>query len=347
MTHQWDRGVLASSSWHGLEEVGEMVGAEGMIAAGEYAGAWPTGLRFDSLRTSGGLLAPGRAVVATYKGHDDRCLSVVGDRYRATTPAEWRALVQAAVAAGGRPTGAFSLREGARVIGTFEVGTSNGMRTNLLLADAFDGSMRLTCGTTATMVVCANTMAIALKNDGAGMAMLRHTSSLEQKVNVLAESIGEAIATGEKVRATYHKAEALRMRSVDMSKVFDKLFPEASDDADKAARTRAENARIEASRAVSNPLNNAGPTLATLWNAATYLVDRTADGKPRATRGGDALDSMLFGARAERVAEIQTVIEVILADGRIQPMPAPQALAAGVDPRIVGRSVLDDILADM
>jgi len=66
----------------------------------------------------------------------------------------------------------------------------------------------------------------------------------------------------------------------------------------------------------------------------------------RKTRGGDALDSMLFGSRAERIAEIQTMIEVIMADGRIQTMTAPQALAAGVDPKLTGQAILADLLAN-
>ena len=181
MSHEWDRGILNASSWHGLEDVGEMIGAEGMIAAGEFTGAWPTALRFDTIRTAGGLTAPGRAIVATYKGHADRCLSVVGDRYRATTPDEWRVLVRAATAAGAQPTGAFSLRDGSRVLATFAVGQANGLRTFLNLVDSFDGSMRLTCGTTSVRTVCANTLAMSLKSDGAGMAKLRHVSSLEQK----------------------------------------------------------------------------------------------------------------------------------------------------------------------
>lgn len=79
-----------------------------MIGHGETSGAWPVSLRFDELRTPSGLVAPGRGIVATYAEHPEACLSVVGARYHATTPADWRMLVKAAVAAGARPTGAFA-----------------------------------------------------------------------------------------------------------------------------------------------------------------------------------------------------------------------------------------------
>jgi hypothetical protein len=187
---------------------------------------------------------------------------------------------------------------------------------------------------------------MALSADGKGMASLRHTASLETKVNVLAGAIGEAVKSGDKVRNAYHRAEATRLSRADAERAFDLLFPKAARDAEKAAITRADNVRADAMRAMSNPVNNAGPTLATLWNAATYLVDRTADGRARPTRGGDALDSLLFGTRGERVEEIQTIIEVIMRDGTIEQMTVPQALAAGVDPSLTGRAILDDLMAN-
>jgi hypothetical protein len=271
----------------------------------------------------------------------------VGDRYRATTPDEWRTLVRAATAAGAQPTGSFALRDGSRALATFQVGTSNGLRTQLVIADAFDGSMRLSCGFSSIRVVCANTLSAAMRQDGAGMAQLRHTASLETKVNVLAESIAEAVKRGDEVRKAYHRAEQTQLSRLQACDVFDKLFPAAPEDADRAARTKADNVRADARRAMARAENNAGPTLATLWNAATWLVDRQADGKARPTRGGDALDSLLFGSRGERVSEVQTVIEVILRDGTTQALPAGDAIAIGADPQAVGSKVIADMLSDL
>jgi hypothetical protein len=353
MAHQWDRGVLTASSWHGLEEVGALAGADGMIAKGLASGAWPSAVRFDeawAYRRETGLWthATGwRSVVASYQAHADRCLGMVGDRYTATTPDEWQTLVRAAVDAGARPTGAFSLAGGTRVLATFEVGESNGLRTQLLLADAFDGTMHLTCGTTSVRVVCANTLSSAMRADGKDMAKLRHTASLPDKVAILAKSIGQAITDGAKVRAAYQRAEQTVLSRADAERAFDLLFPRAPRDAAKGAVTRADNARAEAIQAMQRPENNAGTTLATLWNAATWLVDRTGDGKPRPTRGeAEALDSLLFGSRAERVQEVQTIVQVIMRDGSIQDMTAPEAARAGVDARTMGASVLDAMLSE-
>lgn len=348
MTHQWHRGTLNASSWHGLEEVGVMADADAMIDAGERTGAWPVSLREEDVYTATALKVAGkRAIVADYRNHPTACLSVVGGRYRATTTDEWRELCRAAVVAGAKPTGAFSLRDGTRVLATFEVGLSNGLRTNLVIADAFDGSMSLRVGFTTVRVVCANTLSAAMSQDGAAMAGLRHTASLEEKVAALTETIGVAIESGQSIRETFEATERARLPRAAADRAFDLLFPPAADDATPRAKTMADNARNDARVAASNPVNNCGDTVATLWNAATYLVDRNADGSTRETRGADRLDALLFGGRQSRITEIQTIIEVIMRDGSIQHMTAPQAVEAGVDPRLAGRAILDGMLADL
>ena len=348
MASEWDRGVLTASSWHRLETVGAMADAGEMIASGEKCGAWPTSIAFDSLQTPAGLVAPARAVVGSYAGQADRCLGVVGDRYNATTPEGWRSLVNAACAAGAKPTGAFSLRGGSRVLATFEVGKSNGIKTHLVLADAFDGTMRLSCGKSSVRVVCANTLSAAMSADGKGFAMLRHTSSLEAKVSVLAEAIADAVRAGDTVRHLYEQAEQTSLSREQAEQIFDRLFPSAPKDADKRTVTTADNARADARRAMARGENYAGCTLATLWNGATWLVDREANGQARKVRGGgESIDSMLFGTRGERVSEVQTLIEVILRDGTVETVSVPDALVMGADKFQVGRKVLDEMLADL
>ncbi len=348
MSHEWHAGVLTTSSWHGLEDIGTLQTAEDTIAAGERSGAWPVDVRFDNLRTTEGLVAPGRAVVGTYANAFQTVLGLVGGTYRATAPAEWRDLVTAAVAAGAQPTGAFALRGGSRVLATFDVG-GNGVRTQLVLADSFDGSLKLTAGTTCIRVVCANTLSAAMSSDGAGMAGLKHTASLETKINALREAIGETIATGEKVRDTYHAAEGIRLDGENARKAFNLLFPPAAEGASKSATTRADNVRADARAAARLAVNVAGPagTLANLWNAATWLVDRNVDGSTRDARGGaDALDSMLFGARAARVQEIQATIEAILTDGTIAHLTVDAARSHGIDDRQIGRAMLESMIGD-
>ncbi len=85
-----------------------------------------------------------------------------------------------------------------------------------------------------------------------------------------------------------------------------------------AERTKAENARQEALAAAMLPVNRIGDgqNVATLWNAATYIVDRRTDGTARAPRSGESLDSLLFGQRGKRIEEVQGIIEAAL--GKVQ-----------------------------
>uniref|UniRef100_A0A6H1ZBZ9 DUF932 domain-containing protein n=1 Tax=viral metagenome TaxID=1070528 RepID=A0A6H1ZBZ9_9ZZZZ len=344
MAHQWDRGVLNASSWHELEEIGTMATAEDMIRHGDRSGALPVELQKVELFDSTGLLAPVWGTKALYETHDPRIVGAVGSRYRATQAGETRDLIRAACDAGAQPTGVMSLREGARVVMTFDVGSSNGLRTNLVVSDAYDGSLRLDCGFSTVRVVCANTLAAAERMSGNDWARLRHTASLEQKVILLGDAVGQAIASGSKVKDTYEAALGTSLHRDDAGAIFDKLFPAAPDDAPLRQKTIAQNRRNDATAAMALPCNDEGATVATLWNAATFIVDRRADGSPRPIRGGEALDSMLFGSRGQRVAEIQSLIEIVMADGSIQSVPFSDASAMGVDSSQLGASILASML---
>ncbi len=348
MSSEWDRGVLNASSWHGLEEVGTFAEPGSLLAHGLRTGAYPVSLTSEKLTTPGGLVARETAFVGAYQNHPARILGVNGKRYTATTPAEWASLISAAEQAGAKPTGAFSLAGGSRVIATFEIGTANGLVTNLLLADSFDGSMRLTGGTCSIRPVCANTVSAAISQDGEGMAQLLHTRSLGEKIEALRAGIDAGIKRGEKIKATYKAATETLLDKNQAAAILDSLFPEAEKGASKAEQTKAENVRNDARRVAALPINHVGGTgnLATIWNAATYLVDRNANGTHRKARGGaDSLDSLLFGSRAKRIQEIQHTIEVVLADGSIGRRVAADLIESGaVDPRSVAKQVLADML---
>jgi hypothetical protein len=351
MTANFDRGILTASTWHQMNEIGELSDAPDMIAQGERTGAWPVELRslVPSVLVAGvDVAAVGfNAITALYRNHTPRVVGVNGSRYNATTPGAWRDLVTAAVAAGASPSGAFSLRDGRAVLATFEVGESKGIKTQLVLADSFDGSSKLMCGFTSIRVVCCNTLAAAFNSDGKSWAQIRHTASLDEKIARLGEGITASIESGDKIASTFEQACDVHLPRAAAIAAFDAFFPEANDDASARAKTLATQRRDDAAIAAAMPCNRVGGkgNLATLWNAATYLVDRNADGSRRETRGGDNMvDSMLFGSRGKRVQEVLHLVDVILADGTVESMTVAQATGAGVDSKQLGAGLLAAML---
>jgi hypothetical protein len=348
MAHQWHSGVLASSSWHGLEEIGVMASADDMIRHGERSNAWPVAIDYSDVVTTCGLAVDKRAVVATYESAARAAVGVCGGRYAATTPESWRALVQAAAEAGAKPTGCFAFAGGSRVLATFDVG-GNGIRTHLVIADSFDGSLKLTVGTTSVQVVCANTLASSLRTDGEDMAMLRHTTGLESKIAGLKNAIKLAVKEGETVKAAFEKAATTKLVDGSFDRAFNLLFPEAPEGSSKVAVTRAENARRDALVAANMTINNYGGSanVGTLWSAATYLVDRNADGSNRWLRGeASALENMLFGTRADRIDEIQSLIEVVMNDGTYSKMTVNEAVEHGISAKAIAESFMAEMLGD-
>lgn len=336
MADNWDRGVMVNSSWHMKEKLVELASADELIKHAEEVGAWPTHVELTKLFAESETLGlpvdvREQAVLATYAQHPQRVLGVVGGRYTPTPPARMRSLVRAAcVNPMVKPEAGFSLDDGRKVLATFKVnGSDDGIEQFLLICDSFDGSTKLTVGTTSIRVVCQNTLSMAMQSDGRGMAALRHSASLEEQINILEGEIGTALQTGQKMRDLYNAAKSVKLTRDGAQAIFDSLFPAAPEGASKHAVTKAENERADARKAMVNPVNAEGGTLATLWNAATFLVDRKADGSERAVKGGDSLESLIFGTRGKRVNEIETtienIVEMVRADGSIVSMPVPDA----------------------
>jgi len=359
MAHCFDRGVLNKSSWHGMEEVGVFSDAESMIEHGEVSGAWPTHVTLAHLVVAGspaldGLLAPGKAVVATYRKHEPRCLATVGDRYTPTEPSDWRELVAAAVEAGAKPTGSFSLQGGTKVLATFQIDDDEktGLRTYLVLSDSYDGSTMFEVMCATIRVVCANTLSVARRRGSANGARLKHTATLHDKLVYLKAAIPEAIKSGRTVAEMYDVCRNAVLSNKQFDVVFDRLFPPPSDEDNQPKQTRAHNKRANASLAMSLDENqsrdDAQTCLADLLNTATHQVDRDSGGNAKKSKGGaDSLNSLMFGARAAELARINHVIEICLSDGTVQQMTVPDAIAAGVSPQQAGSVTLDAMLEDL
>lgn len=318
MAHEWHSGVLNASSWHGLEVVKSMTTALDLISAGIDSKAYPLRVDLEKMKTVTGHDVPGAAVVATYAGQSRIVHGTVGARYTPLDLNEWRETIIAAVAAGARPAGAFALRGGSRVLATFELPGQDGeeIRSYLNIVDSLDGSLQFMAGGTSIRTVCANTLSMSFAADGHGYAKIRHTASINDRAASVRSAIDAHLTEGKTVAELYRGARDMKLSKDDAMQIFGALFPVAEDGDTKTMTTRLENDRAEATAAMKRPENFAGSTLATLWNAATWTVDRDANGAAKAARGdSDKLDSLLFGTRGKRIAEVRGIIESVLKTG--------------------------------
>lgn len=353
MSADWYGGVLAESSWHRLEKIGVMPDAKTMIAKAETEGAWPIDVGLETMTTESGLKVPGHGIVATYKDGSHRCHKAVSERYHYLDPKEWRATIAAAVKAGAKPTGAFALgKNGSKVVATFEVGEtgSNGrarFKNYLNMADSLDQSCSYVAGGSSIRVVCANTFAAWMGRDGNKAAKIRHTGSINERAEALRDAIEQHVAGGEQIAALYRDAREVQLHQDDAEALIAQLFP-APDKAGRK-RTRALNRRAEVVTAMAREENWEGPTLASLWNGATWIVDRKIEGEKAVHRNGrggaDTLEAMLFGSRGQRIEKIrQVMVTVLRPDGSEESVPADQAIREGADEGQVGAAMLKEML---
>lgn len=358
MSDAWFNGVLAGkASWHRKERlVDRIADAPTLIALARASGAWPVSLGYEPLFSATGLPAQLRGLVAEYapeSGVARQLVGEVGSGYTHLDLAEWDATIRAAVEAGATPTGGFALHDGRLVLATFEVADANGeFKDYLILGDAFDRSRKRFALRAHERVVCANTLAIAWAEGAEGAVQLRHTRGINVREVGLRDAVVASVAEGHAIRDLYARAKSLHLSREQAQAAFDALFPAAPEGASKAQATRAEAQRDEAMVAMARPENREGErgNIATLWNGATWMIDRHADGSQRTTRGTAkateaeqaqaAVDSMLFGSRRDRVTEvheaIERLVEVIERDGTVRPMVVADAIRAGVAPEQAG-----------
>lgn len=350
--------IYRASSWH-AEETGveDCKTADEMIAHGERLGAFPVSVDTvpASVQVDGQIVTSprDRLILARYSDHAPRIVGTCKGRWTDAGRENWRDLIRAAVDAGARPAGGFSLDDGRKLCATFETdrgpaGRMGEILSHVTFADCLDGSGHLQVIESDDRTVCCNTLRrnVVQARDNGALLQARHTRSIGSKVRSIADVLGEAVANARKIRDVYAERAERRLSKSEFEHLFNALWPEAGADASSHAKTRAENERNEAFWAIKRAENDVGNTVGTLQNGATWLVDREANGAARVPRGGGSpLGSMLLGGMGDRVEQIETIIQVFMRDGSVQEVPASQALATpGIDPQIVGRAVLSDIL---
>lgn len=333
--------------------------ADAFLESARSAGDFPVAMR--ECATVAVIDADGRsitspahtAILCDYRtaggGVETVVAGINGGRYKGTTIEAWETTIRAAVAAGGVP--AYHVNVGGKLVAQFEIARRGGIVSYLTLADSFDGSTKFVAGLVASRWGCMNQMAsLRRSNKGCAWANIRHTASLDEKIARLTTGIADIADEGSKLVDLFERASEVHLPAAAAREAFDALFPKAPEGAKVVAVTKADNARSAARIAAAMPINRVGGkgNLATLWNAATFLVDRDETGEARAARGESTrAGAMLFGARGRRVETVRHLVEVLLADGTVEAMAVDAASAAGVPAENMGPGIVAAMLADL
>jgi phage/plasmid-like protein (TIGR03299 family) len=150
------------------------------------------------------------------------------------------------------------LSGGKKVFITAEIETSNNeivdgdeIKNYLLLANAHDGSMKLTTKFVTERVVCANTLRVALAEGGA-FRSVSHTSSMDSKLSQIQASLSLAKKSFEDTAMRYQQLAATNLSTEQFRGYLESLF---TDDLKKASDRLERTANLEDVRACRKILN--------------------------------------------------------------------------------------------
>ena len=291
--------------------------ANAFIANARRDNAWPVKVGLESGRTETGLPFPGSAVVADYQDGSRKAHGVVGPRYCPAGTDAWEDTVRAACLAGATPVANSIMEGGASTFAGFKVDDGGGFRQFFHLLDDLSGTRALRYMGTSFRVICRNQQAQYLPNSSA----IRHTSSIEQRMEVLRANMEDVIEHGKDVRELYARTKATPIDEDEAYSLLQVLFP-VKKDASTRSRENARNAQNEALRCALNPVNRDGANLATLWNGLTYAIDRLPNGQDRVIRQTKdytktKTELHLLGSRGAAVRRFQKAMESIVSVGSV------------------------------
>lgn len=235
MAHEIETAMFVGRpAWHGLGVVLE--NAPSIAEAIKLAG-----LDWNVIEKP--LYLADRTKVTTHRAMvrdtDGTCLGVVGNGFTPLQNAEAFAWFQPILETGECTIeAAGSLREGRRIWilaaikdGTVEVQRGDAVRSHVLLAHGHDGSLSLRVGFTKTRVVCANTLAVARRQDATQQITVKHTTNVVTNLDKVRETFDMQRAELKKGAEQYRFLAARKCDDKNLVRyVREVLKPGAADD---------------------------------------------------------------------------------------------------------------------
>lgn len=271
-------------------------------------------ISLEDMRTDKGFLIPDRKAVID---SENRYLGTVGPEYRVLQDKDFVEALRPWVEGGFASVETAGLLAGGSRVwvqlkikeGEMEVIPGDSIQSYIFAAQGHDGSLSVVSGYTAERIICRNTLAVALKEDG--LIRVKHRGDVVQKSVDLQTKVFGIKAAAEKQVEMFR---FLASKKVDVKGVDAFIMAVLGKD---DRRTGGPSDRIR-TRFMSG-IGNSGQSYWHLLNAVTEDASHNLGNSMRSDAPGDregrALSRLWFGS-ASRTLEKATMAAVTLAQGK-------------------------------
>lgn len=241
------------------------------------------------LQTTAGHEVPGM-FATVYDDKPSQILGVVSDRYQVVQNVDSFALLDSLVENGemkyescGALNGGANTWILARLPSVDEIAVGDDVLRYVLMSNSHDGKSALKFKLCATRVVCANTLAMAMQENGAGMT-IRHKGNMTSKLDIARKFLSQFDKQFTLFRDDARKLAERRWTAQQEKDYIAELFPMPTDESGKVidgrGATITQNKIEDVRRAMRLGRNNLESIRGTWWqllNAVTDSVDHAKD----------------------------------------------------------------------
>jgi phage/plasmid-like protein (TIGR03299 family) len=258
----------------------------------------------------------------TFRSDDGAYLGCVGDGYSIIQNKDQFQWIDSILEAanGSHYESAGALGNGERIWclaripeGDYQIDGGDKHQTYLMGCTSHDGSLAQTLKLVDTRIVCANTLAVALRESGTAVR-IKHTTNAQSRMNQSIKLMSSVLEQAKGIKDKMERLATHKLTRESVSHILDRLFPPSKDE--KANQTRRDNTLMEVISLYAENDKNAFPSVQgtgyNLFNAITEYADhfRTARGqgsKPEQVAMARA-ESAMFGSGEKLKTQALTVI---------------------------------------
>jgi phage/plasmid-like protein (TIGR03299 family) len=240
----------------------------------------------------------------TFRTDDGAYLGTVGDGYAIIQNKDQFQWIDAILEAanGSHYESAGALGNGERIWclaripeGDYQIDGGDKHHTYLMGATSHDGSLAQTLKLVDTRVVCANTLAVAIRESGTAIR-IKHTTNAKVRMDAAVKLMSSVMDSAKGIKAKMEQLAERKLTRESVQHIFDRLFPKSDDK--EANQTRRNNTITEVLDLYASNDKAAFPSIQgtayNLFNAVTEYADHF-----RTARGNGSEPQQVAMARAE------------------------------------------------